>query len=315
LLKNRLVRIYIQQSLPLILAVLLLGTGTIAITSHSISVDSERQATRQLQSIESYYEAILEQMDSLNLMFTTNVEMVSHLKQLSSTENYSLQDYRDMRLIRSFLSASSNASPYIDSIYVFFDNSSHKVLSSNDSLISLEDMNDQGWYDTFKGNLENPSDTYVQQVTLDSEGTAKKDILRIFRTIMDSSGKTTGVIVLNLLKDPIARDLSDKFLETGKLLYIRDQNGTLLFTIPYRNLDFKDSNLQYFTLVSPRYGWVYTLVANRKELYHVVDMLCWFTTILALVAAFLGLFLTLEVAIQSQSKASKCLSMFDWLFS
>ena len=292
--KNRLVRIYIQHSFPLILAVLVLGIGTIAITSHSITVDSERQAVKQLRGIETYYETILEQMDSLNLMFTTNTEMVSHLRQLLSTEDYSLQDYRDMRLIRSFLSASSNASPYVDSIYVFFDNASHKVLTSNDSLVSLSEMSDRGWYDTFSENRKNPSETYVRQVTLEPEGAGKKHVLRIFRTIMDSSGKPTGVIVLNLLKDPIANDLADKFLETGKLLYIRDQNGTLLFTIPDKNVDFTNPDFQYFTHVSQRYGWVYTLIASRKDLYHVVDTLRLFTIILAFVAALLGLFLTLK---------------------
>jgi sensor histidine kinase YesM len=64
---RRILRIFFRHSIPLLLAVILLGVGAMAITSRFVMRENFLNAQSELEQIQSYYELILNEMDYLKV--------------------------------------------------------------------------------------------------------------------------------------------------------------------------------------------------------------------------------------------------------
>ncbi|MFA6682159.1 MAG: hypothetical protein WCS35_09005, partial [Sphaerochaeta sp.] len=138
--ENRLFRIFIWHCLPLLLVSLLFGLSATGTIRAFLRNENERQAHKLLVQTVSYFKVVFNEMDSLNLMFSENPEMLARLERLMSKKELSLEDYKDTKLIRSFLSSPANAKPYIDSVYVYVENQEYRALSSNNGLIDVRNI-------------------------------------------------------------------------------------------------------------------------------------------------------------------------------
>ncbi|NLA99283.1 MAG: hypothetical protein GX836_14025, partial [Spirochaetales bacterium] len=67
----RIVRIFMRHSLPLVIVAFLLGGGAMLLSRNFIRSNSVLQANQKLSAVQAYYDVILDEMDSLSLMFST----------------------------------------------------------------------------------------------------------------------------------------------------------------------------------------------------------------------------------------------------
>jgi two-component system, sensor histidine kinase YesM len=295
---NRLLRVFISHSLPLLFTALLIGGGAMGITYGFAAGYSEQEARKQLEQIQTYYELILTEMDSLNLMFSTSSEIISRLNQILDADRWELADASDMRMIRSYMSSPANARPFIDSIYVYLNNGKGRVLTSDGGITTVAAMADSEWYGSFLrdgGRSEFRAESAL--LRKGGEGTSAVRALRIYRTVYNVTYQPIGVIVMNLRTDLLVRDypLSTLFTRDKAFLVIHDGSGARLISIP-GDLDLASGippgGYVSISLESRRFGWSYEMGIPRDSLYRLPRIMWIMTVVLSLVILAFGLLLT-----------------------
>ncbi len=286
---KRIFRIFLRHSLPLVIVTLLLGGGAMLLAHNFIRGNSVRVADQTLAEVSEYYDVILDEMDSLSLMFSTNPEMVSRLRQVFSQDTaMDLSGYRDARLIRSLISAPANAYSHIHRVYVYLDNPARMVLSSDQAFATLPYLNDRTWYDAYV-TLPPGAQSFSQRVVLNPGQASEQAIIRIFRAFTGPSNARIGVIVLDINESSLARAYS---FREGEILTVRNREGALLFSSAGGGGAYPGGDMQYFRTESAKYGWEYTLGFYKPMMFRLSRTLSWLTGILTLVALAIGLYLT-----------------------
>ncbi len=286
---TRIVRIFLRHSLPLVIVAVLLGFGATFLTQNFIRSNSVTQANLKLEEVQAYYDVILDEMDSLSLMFSTNPEIMQRLQRiLQQDDEISLDNYREYRLIRSFLAAPTNARPYIHDIYVYLDNPMQLVLSSDLAFSYLPYMEDSSWYDMYV-NLPQANTSYTEQVVLKKDTPLEQSIIRILTPITNQSNARIGVIVLDIDEQALAEAYN---FQEGEILTVRNRDGNLLFSNVKNPEMYPFDDMTYFHATSGKYGWQYTLGIYKPMMYRLSTTLLFYTIALTIIALFLGLFLT-----------------------
>ncbi|MDT4762792.1 sensor histidine kinase [Sphaerochaeta sp. PS] len=288
---NRNLRLFIRHSLPLVFVAILLGSAATIITRNFLMQNSIREANQTLEQASAYYDVILDEMDSLSLMFSTNPEMMVRLQNIFRQGTLDLDSYRESKLIRSFLSAPANARPYIDSIYVYLENDEGKVLSSNLGFTEIFRVKASSWFSSYGEKLEN-GNSYSEQLVVNRGTPTEQGIIRISRPITNPTGNFLGVIVLDLKESALAQSFGQFTAKEGKYLTVKNKQGSLLFSNPSEPCPYPVKKMQYFQTVSTKYGWEYTLGIYQPKLYELSTTLARSTIGLSLLALLLGLFLT-----------------------
>jgi two-component system sensor histidine kinase YesM len=314
---NRLLRVFVFHSLPLLFTAFLIGGGAMAITYSYAARNSEQEARKQLEQIQTYFELVLTEMDSLNLMFSTSSEMVNRLVHIMEAERWEWMDAYDMRMIRSYMSSPANARPYIDSIYVYLRNDRERVLTSDSGITTLGVMADTEWYDSFARD-GGRTEFRAEAATL-RRGGADSDamrILRIYRSIYNVTAQPIGVIVMNLRSDRLVRDypLSSLFTRDDSYLVILDELGNRLLSIP-GDLDLSavppEERYVGISIVSRRFGWNYELHVPRDSLYRLPRLLGMMTVALSIAIFALGLLLTYKTNRKETAFLENVLGQFE----
>ncbi len=283
----RVFRIFLRHSLPLVIVAFLLGGGAMLLSRNFIRSNSVLQANQKLAAVQSYYDVILDEMDSLSLMFSTNPEMMARLMRvLQEGGQVDLDNYREIRLIRSFLSAPANARPYIHNIYVYLQNPQDLVLSADLAFIPLSHLEDSSWFTTYQ-NLPPSNQSYSKRVQLKEGTPTEQTIIRIMRPITNQLNARIGVIVLDIKEHSMAQAYQ---FQQGEVLEVHNRDGELLFS--NTALQYAKEDMQYFQAASSKYGWQYSLGMYKPMLYKLSTTLMYYTIALTLIALLLGLYLT-----------------------
>ncbi len=276
-----------RHSLPLVIVAFLLGGGAMLLSRNFIRSNSVLQANQKLSAVQAYYDVILDEMDSLSLMFSTNPEMMARLMRvLQEGGLVDLDNYREIRLIRSFLSAPANARPYIHNIYVYLQNPQDLVLSADLAFIPLSHLEDSSWFTTYQS-LPSSSQSYSERVQLKEGTPTEQTIIRIMRPITNQLNARIGVIVLDIKENSLAQAYQ---FQEGEVLEVRSRSGELLFSNTPRQ--YAKEDMQYFEATSSKYGWEYTLGMYKPLLYRLSTTLMYYTIALTFIALLLGLYLT-----------------------
>ncbi|MGH0054265.1 MAG: cache domain-containing protein, partial [Sphaerochaetaceae bacterium] len=261
---KRIIRIFFRHSLPLVIVALLLGGGATLLTQNFIRSNSIRQASQKLDAVQAYYDVILDEMDSLSLMFSTNPEMRLRLQRfLSEPESVNLDNYREFRLIRSFLAAPTNARPYIHDIYVYLENPKQLVLSSDLAFTAIPYMEDASWYETYQ-HLPWENQSYSARITIKEGSPIEQYIIRIMRPITSQANERIGVIVLDIKEQALSQAYQ---FQEGEILTVHNRDGQLLFSNPSHPATYPEEDLYTLKAYSSKYGWEYSLAMYEPMLY------------------------------------------------
>ena len=137
--------------LPLLIPLVSFGFFSQVITKQYIEKELIRNNANLLKQTRENLELIFNELDSLNLTFSTNFEITLKLKKILNKTNSSLtyEEYKTLTTITNFITAPANARPYIHSIYVYMDNDLKRFLTSNNGLVHLNNFYDTSWYKNY----------------------------------------------------------------------------------------------------------------------------------------------------------------------
>ncbi|QGH33815.1 hypothetical protein GI584_07190 [Gracilibacillus salitolerans] len=212
--------------------------------------------TNVLQQIEQQTNTILNEMYLLNLDYNWNPEIILSLQNMFDAESFTYEqvinsDYQEGKIRRKEI-----ATPYIQSIYIYYKNKNNRVLTSRYGITDIEEMTDNSWFQEFDES-STTEDIWIKNLQIpDYSFTEKEPVISVFRNVFKSNSQTSeGIIVLNIYQ----RYFSDLIKELNNYhhqsIFVLDENHNKLFG----NSNSKQINPEQFLLPGNRSSYEVTI--------------------------------------------------------
>ena len=272
--KNRFLRLYLSYFLPIFFVIIFLGGGATIISRVIINRKVDENAKAQLAQISTYYETVLQEMDSLTLQFSSNSEISRRFRAITDGIDVDYNEYRESKILSGIINAVMNAHQNIYDISIYIDNPKDLILNAQDGFTALASSVNKDWIKE-----------YMAETHEDRNRTALfGPYLRISRPITSSLGKQIGVIILDLKRDVFqsAASFSD-----NASLFIYSEEESLLF-----NAGNEAENGIEFSASDDSYRWKYKLIYPKHELYYISNTLLMYTILLTVLSLMVAFYIT-----------------------
>lgn len=276
--------------IPVIIPVIVLGSLSILITKQYMYDNIKQNNSNILRQEKETIELIFNEIDSLYINYSTNPEIIIELKRILNKTYLDREEYKILQTIRNFIDAPANAKPYINSIYVYFENDHGRVLTTTEGLISNDNYYDMEWKEQFyEMDIQKTTWTESRVIKPYSFDKTGQKVVTIYRTINSYGGShREGIIVLNIDTDYIENLLNKLDIIPEQCILVVDENNNIIFKnkeLPYLkslNIDElikNDKETFYQTIESERYiisqlksnqyGYHFLSIVPEKKLYEV----------------------------------------------
>lgn len=249
--------------IPVLLPVIVLGTVSIIITKQYVYQNIKQNNSNILKQEKGTIELIFNEIDSLYINFSTNPEIIIELKKILRQPTLKREEYKMVQATRNFIDAPANAKPYINSIYVFFENNHGRLLTTTEGLISNDDYYDMDWKTQFY-EMDSQKNTWLENRIIKPYSFDKigKRVVTIYRTINSyESNRREGMIILNIDVDYIEDLLNKLDIIPEQCIIVTDENNNIIF----KNKDLaylKALNIEEITKNNEEY--IYQDIDNEK---------------------------------------------------
>jgi two-component system, sensor histidine kinase YesM len=316
---------------PLLIPLLILGSFSILSTQRYVEDQINKSNLNLLKQTRDNLELIINELDSLNLNFSTNPEILLTLKSLlmNSKPALTLDEYQTLSIIKNFINAPTNARPYIHSIYVYLQNPHQKFITTSEGLTDFNNFYDTSWYQSYLHQTE--TNQIWTQIRTAKRYLFEKPtkLITIYRRLYSSGVKhSSGVIVLNIYASYIENLFGNLETYPGQSILIIDENNKILLKnkVSVSGINFAKivrTHRDFFTfkaggrfyvasqLYSTRYRWRYISIVPQKILYQVPSQLKLLTIFLLLISFLLGLILTYWLTKRNYQQIHNIISIID----
>ena len=152
-------------SLPLIIIIMILGSLSIVITERYVKVEIDKNNYTLVKQNKENIELMLNEINYLYLTFGINPDVTLPLKRIFNSNTYSFEDAWQMNTIGTLLNAASYSKPYINSIYIYFNNKEKNFLATSRGITNVYDFYDKVWLSSYEKNKNiEPLWTEVRQI-------------------------------------------------------------------------------------------------------------------------------------------------------
>jgi two-component system sensor histidine kinase YesM len=265
-----------------------MGTGAVVISRAFLLSEQEAQAHRLLSQTMRNFTLVMNEMDTLNLTFSTNSKLRMTIEKILEKDQWEYEDFERMNLIRSYVSAPTNAHSYIDAIYVFMGGENRTILANGDGIKRIDSIPDFS-LEAEASKLKQEGMFFERRTRSATENAV--DLVRIIKPIHGLLHGATGFIIIDLNAKALAGELFEKALSTTQKLTITTQDGAIILSKPMDDR-LPDGTQFVFSDDIPQYGLTFLLSMSKKELYALPTKIVVYTIFLTFAATLLGLFLT-----------------------
>lgn len=319
-------------TLPLFIPLIILGGFTITITQNFIMDNINQNNTKVLNQTKEAIELIFNDLDSISLNFNLNPSVISKYKALLQKEEGSFEDYDALNNIQNLLTPPVNSKPYIQSIYVYFDNPKRNFLVSNEGFVRMDNYIDRNWYNSFITSSEEINSWIetrsIKQYDFEKENT---NIISIYKKLYSPGvSKADGVIVMNIKKSYIDSIQYGLLTFPNQVALILDNKDRVVSGINY-NSDIQEADIKainknpskFFEYKTPkksymvsqvqsgRYDLKYISIIPRNALYQLPIQLLYITILLLFISLLLGLIITFFITRKNYRNLLNIISTFE----
>ncbi|MGG1554315.1 sensor histidine kinase [Paenibacillus ferrarius] len=321
-------RVIVLTLIPLTI----LGSLSIFITVWYIRGSMEQNSENRLNQINQLTEVIPTELDSLSLSFDKDPKIRIRLKNILNTASFSFEEVEALFYLRNVIDVPANSKAYIHSIYIYYENSQGRFLSSRDGIAQLDSTLDTSWYSFYQSEaFEGVEDIITQPRELvtssDPNGTTK--VLTVYQPFgePDVKGHPRGLIVMNILPSYFAKSLNLFNEWQGSYSYIADPRGAALITsdsfggrIPLP----ADEQLSHGELLrssldgalvtmkqSSRLAWIAVSVIPTKALYSLPRMIVYITMALSVFSLLLSMLYALWITRKNYRQVTQIVHVLE----
>ncbi|MBQ0071089.1 MAG: histidine kinase [Spirochaetales bacterium] len=273
-------RIFRRHSIPVLLAVIMLGLSSVTISILYTKSNTEAMAENILHQVIIHYDSVMDEIDAINSMLTKNQDILTNLKQVHDVEQMDYQLFRETQLVKSFMTSSANTRDTISSIFLYVENDGGYILYSGSGYEKLKEVGEDAWVAEYMKKAPSP--------TLESERHGY-NIIRLSRPVLDRDKEKIGVIIVDVRISEMTNLFEDYPGRATPLLSVTNEKGEELFSYAKNRLE---GGLFTREMTSSKYGWNYTISYSMRQIFAPAYTILLFTLLSIIVAALVGLFLT-----------------------
>jgi two-component system sensor histidine kinase YesM len=231
--KNRQLNLFKKNLLmfitPLFVSILVFVILSSVITMTYVNKQIYNNNITLLQKAKENMELTFYDLDSLSISLSTNPDIIVTLK--SILYNSRLVDPETLNITRAFLDSYLYQLEYIDSIYVYFENTNNQFLTTTYGVSNITHFYDTEWYDVFLEHSNKSDELYtkvrrIKKYTFEKEGLP---VLTLFRKIYSlGSTNSNGVVVMNIKLDYLNSIIESSKVFPEQYIAILDKEGNII---------------------------------------------------------------------------------------
>ena len=248
---------FLRSTLPMLAAILLLGTGVFTISFISITRISQSNERSKLERLDHYYESILSEIDALAISCSTSNEIIDILTGTEEQPELSYEAYHMAREYEKLLSAFIATRPYLREICIYIENGNGLVFTSTG--FQALDRIERGQWLSEQVKVVQGGNMFIVPFS-----TGDQDFIRTGRPVLNSNGKIIGLIIFDLNISFLSEAYLPYRTYDGERLSVRTESGDLLFRYP--RMDTEDRWMVSFSSRSGAFGWEYSLQIPYRSL-------------------------------------------------
>ncbi|HUX14075.1 MAG TPA: histidine kinase [Spirochaetia bacterium] len=302
---------------PLLLAIAILGVLSARSSLSYVRSNLAQANANVLNQARDSIDAILDELNVTSLNFTINGRIQYSLRRILQRDTLGYDDLKELELIQNILSISQFSRPYIESIYVYFENPKHNFLTSDRGIVSVNTFYDTGWFSTYsrqKGNRLSWSE--VRSIPTDSVTPTPTPVITFYRLVYNPAMHGyNGVVAINVYADKIRASLdSIETMQDQSILILDSQRQLVCATTDWNSaLLAKTSNQtlpsatvtvgnEVYTVAQlhSKYDYLYVSVVPNNVLYRLPNYLFRLNIAYILAALIAGVLLSLTLARKSR---------------
>ncbi|WP_240417268.1 cache domain-containing sensor histidine kinase [Paenibacillus periandrae] len=294
--------------IPMLIPIVILGTLSSVLIQQFVKNEINNTNVNLLRQSKENIELLFNEQESLNLHIVASAIEFINLKSMLEKEFPDKEDYRRLASLKNFIDSPAIGRPYIDSIYIYLNNSKNRFISSTTGgLIDLSDYYDPSWYQSFRNHPK--EDMWTENRMIKKMNTKNvpidTELITLYRRT-SVSDESDGLIVLNIKPEYIKQRLESLSTQDGQLLMIlnpkneiliKNKNPSYLTMMDLQGISTRSESLfdlsingQSFVinkLYSEKYQWTFVSAVPKASLYEVPNRLNLITLTLLLLS-FLG---------------------------
>lgn len=302
---------------------LILSTVICSIVEQSIQDKFDDNSIALLSQTSRSFDSVISEIYALTLILTYDTSTVKTIQNCLNSTNIHYSDIDNIRT--SFVIPLIATRDYIDSIYIYFDNPNGFFIANTEGLMSVDTYFDSGWFASVMSPESKDRRIWseVRSYNQYSDPLYARNVVTLYQRNLYQD----GIVVLNLDQDYFNSQLDSMKSYEGQIIYVLDENGTLLFSTTGNNtlsaaevnsMLSADSSSQwentYFlssakTNSTPK--WSFVSVVPKKSLYAPISQirLLIFTTMI--VACILTVIMTTLKVLESYKSLNRIIAFIE----
>ena len=309
------------------LLLLILGIVSMLIARYYVSQEISRNNLGTLSRSAEYVDLLLNELEALSLNYTGGTELRTTLKQILRHKEQSYSAWQALALIQSSMLAQSST-PYIQSIYLYYNNDLNRFISSTASNFSYTDRYyDQDWYAIYLQNTKT-STIWSALRTIRPYSYQEEKVLSLFMPLYSANGaNSSGVAVINLRADFIEQSLQEMRSSQEQGLSVFNEKGEMVLSCGMPELSEASleqlrslptgqtrSRLEGKTyvvtkLAAAKLGWCYLLLTPLATFNAIPRLVLILNLILVLALIIVSVPLMLELTRKSRNTLSSIIDI------
>lgn len=302
---------------PLLLAIAILGFLSVRTSLSYVRSNLIQANANVLNQARDSVDAILDELSNTSLNFTINGRIQYSLRRILQKETLGYDDLKELELIQNMLSISHFSRPYIESIYVYFENPRHNFLTSDRGIVSADTFYDTGWLSTYARQKANGlSWSEVRSISADSISLVPMPVITFYRLVYNPATHSyNGVVAINVYADKIRASLDSlETLKDQSILILDSQRHLVCATSGWNpaflsqvalqtrpSASFSINQRQYTVAqLHSKYDYLYVSVVPNDVLYRLPNYLFRLNVAYILAALLAGVLLSLTLARKSR---------------
>ena len=215
---------------PLVLSIMILGFLSVKNTQSYVRENVHRVNSNILRQTRDTIDAMIDELNIITLNFSISAKAQYGLRRMLQKEFLDYEDIKDLETIQNMLSISHYSRAYIQSIYVYFENTDSRFLTSEMVITSLESFPDKGWYESYRNVSPDRSSWWeLRAIPRSGISTGTIPVVTFYKRIYNSTiGGYNGLVVFNVYSDFIRDALNALETFENQTILILDQSNNVI---------------------------------------------------------------------------------------
>ncbi|RCW74909.1 sensor histidine kinase [Saliterribacillus persicus] len=316
---------------PLLIPVFILGSFAIVISDKYIKENITMNNQNVLQQLEQQVSVIFNEMYLLNLDYNWNPDIILSMKNLLNADGYNFEENTNSKIREGDVKSKEVATPYIESIYVYFSNDQNQVLTSREGVTNIDSFYDKDFMNSYDSTSTSrdiwTENRKVQQFPFQDA----REVITLYKNIFWTNAKySEGLIALNIEKDYFENIVNELNNYDRQRIVVLDDNHNIVFGNAYSNsldnnfidtftpksdqvFEFSYDGTAYVAnqLISADNGWRFLSIVEKDVLYMLPNQLKKLTFLFIIFSLIAGTAVIYYLSRKNTKHVSNILSIID----